>query len=131
MCGIDTREQEVLLQGDSGTVKRLRYDVLVMATGFVATSGFPTKTWDTSKQDAVKMFLDYNKTIQASERIAIVGGGAVGVEIAAELATDYPEKEVLLFHPNQDLIQSGLRQKTQTNLRNILQRMKVKIKLGK
>ncbi|XP_027696421.1 apoptosis-inducing factor 2 isoform X1 [Vombatus ursinus] len=36
--------------------------------------------------------------VQNSQHIVVVGGGSAGVEMAAELKTDYPEKEVTLIH---------------------------------
>ncbi|MGH0125789.1 UNVERIFIED_CONTAM: hypothetical protein FKN15_051030 [Acipenser sinensis] len=38
------------------------------------------------------------KEVQAAERIVVVGGGSAGVEMAAELKTDHPSKEVTLIH---------------------------------
>jgi NADH dehydrogenase FAD-containing subunit len=35
--------------------------------------------------------------IQRSQFIVVVGGGSAGVEMAAEIKTEYPEKEVRLM----------------------------------
>lgn len=32
--------------------------------------------------------------VQCSQSIVVVGGGSAGVEMAAEIKTEYPEKEV-------------------------------------
>ena len=33
-----------------------------------------------------------------SEKIAVIGGGAVGLELVGELAVDFPNKKILLLH---------------------------------
>ena len=69
--------------------------------------------------------------MKGSAHIAVIGGGPVGVEIAAELKTDYPDKSVTLIHPNNDLLRPGLSDKFHRKLRQILEdRMKVELKLG-
>ncbi|KAJ2474579.1 Apoptosis-inducing factor 2 [Coemansia sp. RSA 2131] len=40
----------------------------------------------------------YFGVISDAQSIAIVGGGAVGTELAADLKTDYPDKEIILIH---------------------------------
>ena len=70
--------------------------------------------------------------MKASKRIAVIGGGAVGVEVAAEICTDYKDKEVLLFHSSEELLQPGLAAKTQTKLKAIVgDKLKCKLILGK
>jgi len=36
--------------------------------------------------------------VAKSNRIVVIGGGAVGVELVGELASDYPNKKVTLMH---------------------------------
>jgi NADH dehydrogenase FAD-containing subunit len=36
-----------------------------------------------------------NARLQAAETVLIIGGGPVGVELAGEIATDFPNKKVL------------------------------------
>ena len=42
-----------------------------------------------------------------SERILVVGGGLVGVEMAGELATDYEDKKIILITRNNELVESA------------------------
>jgi len=36
--------------------------------------------------------------VAKSNRIVVIGGGAVGVELVGELVSDYPNKKVTLMH---------------------------------
>jgi NADH dehydrogenase FAD-containing subunit len=42
--------------------------------------------------------------IKVSKSIVVIGGGATGTELAAELKTWHPDKSVTLFHSGQHLV---------------------------
>lgn len=67
------------------------YDFLVIATGH------PYNTIR-SRRDRLEKFQEDNQKIKSSCSIMIVGGGATGVELAGEIAVDFPEKKVTLVH---------------------------------
>lgn len=46
-----------------------------------------------------------NEKIKAASSILIVGGGPTGVELAAEIAVDFPEKKVTLVHDGSRLLE--------------------------
>lgn len=46
-----------------------------------------------------------NQKIKSSKSILIIGGGPVGVELAAEIAIDYPEKKLTLVHNGPRLLE--------------------------
>lgn len=50
------------------------------------------------------MVAEYEK-IKSSESVLIVGGGPSGVELAAEIAVDFPEKKVSLVHKGPRLLE--------------------------
>ena len=50
------------------------------------------------------MIAEYEK-IKSSESVLIVGGGPSGVELAAEIAVDFPEKKVTLVHKGPRLLE--------------------------
>ncbi len=45
------------------------------------------------------------ENIKNSQKILIVGGGLIGVEVAGEIATEYPEKKVIIVHSKNRLIE--------------------------
>lgn len=46
-----------------------------------------------------------NDKIKAARSIMVVGGGPTGVELAAEIAVDFPEKEITLVHDGPRLLE--------------------------
>ncbi|KAH0715669.1 hypothetical protein KY284_008574 [Solanum tuberosum] len=46
-----------------------------------------------------------NEKIKAADSILIVGGGPTGVELAAEIAVDFPQKKVTLVHDGSRLLE--------------------------
>lgn len=50
-------------------------------------------------------FAQYHDLLIQSQRIVIIGGGTVGVELSAEIIEHCPDKEVTLVHSNEHLMQ--------------------------
>ncbi|RWR85254.1 apoptosis-inducing factor B [Cinnamomum micranthum f. kanehirae] len=74
------------------------YDYLVVATGH--TDSVPL-----SRSLRIQQFKADNEKIQSSDSILIVGGGPTGVELAGEIAVDFPEKKVTLVHSGSRLME--------------------------
>jgi NADH dehydrogenase FAD-containing subunit len=51
------------------------------------------------------MLVTDNAKIESSESVLIIGGGPTGVELAAEIAVDYPGKKVTLVHRGPRLLE--------------------------
>lgn len=84
----------------------------MIATG--SNTAWPTKPeapelW--SRENIVKKFSDLHKTIKGSKSIVVVGGGATGSELAAELRHFNPDKTVTLVHNHEHLIGEGFQPK--------------------
>ncbi|XP_078434045.1 uncharacterized protein LOC144705312 [Wolffia australiana] len=91
---IDVTSSEVLLKNG----RQIPYDYLVIATGRSST---PPRT----KEERLLQFLDENEKIRSSNSILIIGGGPTGVELAAEIAVDFPDKKLTLVHNGHRLLQ--------------------------
>lgn len=76
----------------------LPYDYLVVATGHAWTS-------PGSRAERIKEFQRDNGKIESSNSVLIIGGGPTGVELAGEIAVDYPEKKVTLIHRGPRLLE--------------------------
>ncbi|CAN9499537.1 unnamed protein product [Ophioblennius macclurei] len=100
---VDTERQVVVLQGG----QEICYTHLILCTG---TDGpFPGKfNTVASYQTAIEKYEDFIKEIQAADSVLVVGGGTSGVEMAAEIKTEYPAKKVVLIHPRTDLADPDL-----------------------
>ncbi len=82
---------------------RFVFDYLVICTG----ASYPIKLEnkeDVFTADSVVKIKDINERLKRSERILIIGGGLIGVEVAAELAEE-TDKEICLVHPHPRLIE--------------------------
>jgi apoptosis-inducing factor 2 len=85
--------------------RKIKYDYLIIASG--SSYNEPIKEEDTFFAIRVKHLLEAHKKIQKSNRICVVGGGVVGVELAAELATHYKNKKICLIHSHSRLIEKN------------------------
>ncbi|KAI3363549.1 hypothetical protein L3Q82_012146 [Scortum barcoo] len=90
---IDTDRQTVVLEGG----REIQYSHLILCTG--TDGAFPGKfNTVASYQTAVQVYEDFVKQVQAANSVLVVGGGSTGVEMAAEIKTEYPNKKVVLIH---------------------------------
>ncbi|XP_014385854.1 PREDICTED: apoptosis-inducing factor 2 [Myotis brandtii] len=100
---IDLKNQTVLLEDGEA----LPFSHLILATG--STGFFPGKLNQVfSQQEAIQAYENMVKQVQCSQSIVVVGGGSAGVEMAAEIKTEYPEKEVTLIHSQMALADKEL-----------------------
>ncbi|KAL1896544.1 hypothetical protein Sste5346_004578 [Sporothrix stenoceras] len=77
-------------------VSSIPYEYLVLVTGtqMVPPSAMP----GTEKREGVSYLQQHAAQVEAAQRIAIVGGGAVGVQMATDIKELYPSKQVTLVH---------------------------------
>ena len=57
------------------------------------------------KKPSVDYFKAYQEGVKNAKSIVIVGGGAVGVQMATDLGEVYPDKKVTLVHSRDRLMQ--------------------------
>ncbi|KAJ4910894.1 FAD/NAD(P)-binding oxidoreductase family protein [Raphanus sativus] len=91
---IDITESDVTTK--DGAV--IGYDYLVIATGH---NDLLPKT----RQEKLSQYQAEYEKIVSSQSVLIVGGGPSGVELAAEIAVDFPEKKVTLVHKGPRLLE--------------------------
>ncbi|ETW76526.1 hypothetical protein HETIRDRAFT_455065 [Heterobasidion irregulare TC 32-1] len=83
------------------TPTTIPYDFLVLATGTQLTPpGVPPATnhGGTTKREGVAYYRAHQERVRSAESIVIVGGGAVGVQLATDLKEHYPNKHITLIH---------------------------------
>lgn len=93
-------ERVIRLEGG----KKLEYEYLVIATG--TSSALPSKVMATESIDAQRELRGLQSKIEKAARIAVVGGGAVGVELASDIKDFHPEKSIVLVHSRDSLLPS-------------------------
>lgn len=82
--------------------KYVSYSYLAIATG--ATQSPPAKLLANRKEEASEELRVLQAKIEKAERIAVVGGGAVGVQLSADIKSFYGEKKVVLVHSREQLL---------------------------
>lgn len=66
---------------------RVPFDFLVISTG-------TTYSGPSTRAEQIKVYEGEKKKLSAANTVLIIGGGPVGVELAGEIAVDFPEKKV-------------------------------------
>ncbi|KAI3390550.1 hypothetical protein diail_9211 [Diaporthe ilicicola] len=130
--GIFERQCGTVVEVTSDSVKlaageEIPFEFLAIATG--TSSPWPSKLQSADKLGACEELRDIQEQIREAGSIAVVGGGAVGIELVTDIKGWYPEKEVTLVHSRDKLLHAyGLRLHERT-----MQEMKklgIKVKLG-
>jgi len=89
---IQVTEENVILEDDS----MISYDFLVIATGSIFTNWTYLKSDEPEIESRQKQVEKEHERLQQSQSILIIGGGAVGVELAGEIAYKWPQKKITL-----------------------------------
>ncbi|KAJ2288493.1 hypothetical protein IWW55_006495, partial [Coemansia sp. RSA 2706] len=76
--------------------RKLDFDSLLVATGSVYPA--PCKVDATSHVQGKAELRMYFEMVKTADSILIIGGGPTGVGLAAEIATQYPSKTIVLVH---------------------------------
>ncbi|MBF6297863.1 FAD-dependent oxidoreductase [Nocardia amamiensis] len=117
---IDTAGKRVVL----GSAPALEYDTLIYALGSVADAervpGVAEHAYSIATQE------DTKNLVLPRGTVAVVGAGATGIELAAELAESNPDNRVLLI--GSDEPGAWLSPRAQTHIRRTLERLGVEIR---
>lgn len=121
----ELQANQVLLHGRA---EPLRFDYCVVATG--SSYSMPAKV---AEPDAARAYARYEELVALLSKpeiknVVVVGGGSVGVELAAEVAEAHPTKSVTLVHPATELI-SGEKLKAQFRIGVMEQLAKLGVKV--
>lgn len=84
--------------------KKISFDYLVISTGIKYPIFLENKKnvfTLSSLSDALKVY----EALHTAENVLVVGGGLIGTEIASEIVTKYPEKNVIVVHSKERLIE--------------------------
>ncbi|KFY14773.1 hypothetical protein V492_02420 [Pseudogymnoascus sp. VKM F-4246] len=117
-----TENQVLLASGD-----KIDYSFVAIATG--SSQPLPVQVLATERSDACRELQGVQETIRASQSIAIVGGGAVGVELASDIKDFYPDKDVTLVHSRGQLL-SHFGKRLQDYTLKALQELKIRVMLN-
>ncbi|DBA66203.1 hypothetical protein WJX79_004881 [Trebouxia sp. C0005] len=121
-----TSVSETEVQLDNGS--SLPFDYLVLASG---------STWDDPVNSGTDPLLTDRKLnqqrhsaeLKAAGTVLVIGGGAVGVELAAEVAEAYPEKQVTVVQANKELV-PGYSARLSRQILSVLKSLNVEVLLS-
>ncbi|KAK3321974.1 hypothetical protein B0H66DRAFT_474515 [Apodospora peruviana] len=99
---VSLQSNRLILDREWQGSKELPFDYLVAATGTRLAS--PGSMQDDDKNASVAYLQAYQQDIKRAESVAVVGGGAVGVQMACDLKEFYPDKDVTLIHSRDQLM---------------------------
>uniref|UniRef100_K3WRA6 FAD/NAD(P)-binding domain-containing protein n=1 Tax=Globisporangium ultimum (strain ATCC 200006 / CBS 805.95 / DAOM BR144) TaxID=431595 RepID=K3WRA6_GLOUD len=116
---------------EEGDVQSVEYDYLVIATGSTYTVPIKQDPRSLKRADTELKLQEVHQQIAKADSILIVGGGAVGCEVAGDIAAKYPNKSVTILEAHDKLIASNnLRDKFYDKLNHSLAKLKIKVILG-
>lgn len=106
-AGIFTRIQDRVVEATASDVllasgQKVPYTYLAIATG--STQPLPVQVSATEREHACRELRTIQRLINSSQKVAIVGGGAVGVELAGDIKDFYPDKDVTLVHSRGEVL---------------------------
>ena len=123
--GIFEQRRDLVVEVTKDSVKLasgevIPFEFLVFATG--TSSPRPSKLRSSDKHGACEELRGTQEEIRNAESIAVVGGGAVGVELVTDIKSWYPEKKVTLVHSRDKLMHSygvRLHERTMQEMTNL------------
>lgn len=119
----EIQDEQVQLSDESS----IPFAYLAICTG--ATLPRPATLRSADKEGLCKELRDMQMQIGRASKIAVVGGGAVGVQIAGDIKSFYPEKAVVIVHSRERLL-NGFGESLSEYVEAKLEELGVRVVLG-
>lgn len=107
--------------------ERVEADYLVLATG--SSYAYPAKPSADSTSEALEELRQTHKELLQSDKVLILGAGPVGLELAGEIKEVWPDKQVTIVDPAEELL-PGFKPEVVEDLRKQLAELGVEVRLG-
>jgi NADH dehydrogenase FAD-containing subunit len=108
--------------------KEFAADYIVLATG--STYPFPAKSPVLDSHDAIEMYRAAHDHLEHAGRVLLVGAGPVGIELAGEIHSIWPDKHITLLDFADDVLGERFRPDLRAELRAQLTDIDVDLVLG-
>jgi len=103
----------------------IKFTEVVFAVGSIGP--FPGNSSRISSEDIKAQYVELSQAIMKSEKIVIIGGGPVGVEMAGEIVEVYFNKKIYLIQSGEFLVTKDFGEPFQTNMRKCLESAEVEV----
>ncbi|KAF7297107.1 Cholinephosphate cytidylyltransferase [Mycena indigotica] len=114
----------LVVLNDQGREAVIPWELLVIATG--CTQSAPGNVHNEAELSAFQIKVES----PATDRIAIIGGGAVGVELAADIRTFFPEKKLVRIYQSKGTLLSSFGPRLGQHAEKVLKELGVEVVLG-
>jgi apoptosis-inducing factor 2 len=111
-----------------GSGDEIRPDFVVLATG--SSYPFPAKSDVDDAEAATAKYRALNAELAAAESVLLLGAGPVGIELAGEITSAWPDKRVILADIADDILAGPYMPELRTELRRQLAERNVELVLG-
>jgi NADH dehydrogenase FAD-containing subunit len=108
--------------------RELRPDFVVLATG--SRYPYPAKTDSHDRASAMARYQETHEQMARAERVLILGAGPVGIELAGEISSAWPDKVITIVDPSHDIVLGPYKQDLRDELRRQLEARGVELVLG-
>ncbi|QDS68789.1 hypothetical protein FKW77_005826 [Venturia effusa] len=127
--GLDLEKKNLKYSENGAKEGSISYDYLVLGTGM--RRGGPVVPQSTDKAGALEESDRYEASLSKAERIVLVGGGAVGIEMSAETKLHFPNSSVILIQSRDVLLAAEpLPAEYKAKALDLVQEAGVEVKLG-
>ena len=116
-------DQIVLASG-----QRLSPDFIVLATG--STYPFPAKSDQPNTVDAIGRYRAAHASLDHANQVMLLGAGAVGLELAGEIAAVWPDKHIVLVDSADQILPGPYDQRLRDELNRQLDHLGVQRVMG-
>jgi apoptosis-inducing factor 2 len=124
------RDRAVAVDGPRVTLasgETLEPDYLVLASG--SSYPFPAKSQETDVDTARARYREAHEALVAARRVLIAGAGPAGLELAGEIKSFFPDKQVTIVEAAPDVLSGPYEQALRDELRRQLDEIGVELRL--
>lgn len=99
VCYLDQFKAQYNLNSNEFDKGIIEFDYVVLASG--RDRSWPTTPHSLSVDDFLSEMAKVKQDIERADIVSVIGAGAVGIEIAGDIKTEFPNKTVNLIHPHE------------------------------
>lgn len=103
-------------------------DFIVLATG--STYPYPAKSGTDDTALAIGRYRQSHEELARAERVLIAGAGPTGLELAGEISSRWPEKQITILEPEPEILAGPYKQELRDEVRRQLLERGVEFVLG-